>query len=72
TTLAWAIERLQRNPDVLRRLVDEADEGGSELRMATIMEIQRSRPVIDLAGRHVVTDLLELGQYRIPQGYNVL
>ncbi|MYR04920.1 cytochrome P450 [Gordonia sp. SID5947] len=72
TTLAWAVERLQRNPDVLRALVDEVDHGGSEFRMATILEIQRSRPVIDLAGRHVVTDLLELGPWRIPRGYNVL
>ncbi|AZG48701.1 cytochrome P450 [Gordonia insulae] len=72
TTLAWAVERLQRNPDVLDALTTEVDAGGNELRLATIMETQRSRPVIDFAGRHVVADSIELGPYRIPRGYNIL
>lgn len=72
TTLAWAVERLQRNPAALDDLVAEVDAGGTELRTATILEVQRSRPVIDFAGRHVVADHLELGHYRIPQGHNVL
>ncbi|MCR5976915.1 cytochrome P450 [Gordonia jinghuaiqii] len=72
TTLAWALERLRRNPDILARLVAEVDAGGHEYRHATILETQRSRPVIDFAGRHVVADELELGEWRIPRGYNVL
>lgn len=71
TTLAWAVERLQRNPDVLAELTAEVDAGGSEFRHATIMEVQRSRPVIDFAGRHVVADHVHLGPYRIPKGCNI-
>jgi cytochrome P450 family 138 len=47
TMLAWAVEPLRRHPAVLRRLADEADAGGSDLREATILEVQRVRPVID-------------------------
>jgi cytochrome P450 len=72
TTLAWAFERLRRNPEVLSRLVSEVDDGGSEFRQATILEVQRSRPVIDLAGRTVVAPMLELGGWRIPRGHTVL
>ncbi|ETA07310.1 cytochrome P450 [Gordonia alkanivorans] len=72
TTLAWAFERLRRHPEVLGRLVAEVDEGGTEYRHATILETQRSRPVIDFAARYVVADQLELGEWRIPRGYNVM
>lgn len=72
TTLAWALERLSRNPEVLDELVAEVDSGGSEYRHATILEVQRSRPVIDLVGRHVLAPHLELGPWRIPRGYNVM
>jgi cytochrome P450 len=72
TTLAWAIERLRRHPDVLSRLVDEVDAGGSELRQATIIEVQRSRPVIDMAGRTVKADSLRLGEWVIPKGHKVI
>ena len=46
TTLAWTVERLRRHPRLLHRLVEEVDAGGSELRHATILEVQRTRPVI--------------------------
>ncbi|MBB1023377.1 cytochrome P450 [Dietzia sp. DQ12-76] len=72
TTLAWALERLSRNPAVLDELVAEVDDGGAGYRHATILEVQRSRPVIDLAGRHVQAPHLDLGPWRIPRGYNVL
>lgn len=72
TTLAWAFERLRRNPDTLARLTAEVDEGDAVFRQATILEVQRSRPVIDLAGRTVVAPVLELGEWRIPQGHTVL
>ena len=52
-TLGWAFERVSRHPDVLAALVAEADAQGNELRQATILEVQRSRTVIDFAGRHV-------------------
>ncbi len=51
TTLAWAVERLRRHPEVLRALVEEVDAGGTALREATVLEVQRTRPVIDMVGR---------------------
>lgn len=72
TTLAWTVERLRRHPAVLRELVAEVDEGGSALREATILEVQRTRPVIDMVGRQVRADSLELGRWTVPKGYAVL
>ena len=71
TQLAWAVERLRRHPDVLRRLVDEVDSGGSDLLQATIHEVQRNRPVIDGAARQVIAPTMPLGQWVIPRGYTV-
>ncbi|WP_459958902.1 cytochrome P450 [Nocardia sp. IFM 10818] len=72
TSLAWTVERLRRHPDVLRRLVAEADAGGSELREATLLEVQRVRPVIDSTVRKVRAESLELGRWTLPKGQNVL
>jgi cytochrome P450 len=72
TTLAWAVERLRRHPDVLADLVEEVDAGGKRLREATIVEVQRTRPVIDMVGRTVRAESLELGRWRVPKGYAVL
>jgi hypothetical protein len=72
TTLAWAVERLRRHPAVLRDLVDEVDAGGRELREATVLEVQRTRPVIDMVGRQVRADRFELGRWTVPKGYAVL
>jgi cytochrome P450 len=46
-SLGWAVERLTRHPQLLSRLTEEVDAGGSELRQATISEVQRTRPVLD-------------------------
>jgi cytochrome P450 family 138 len=72
TTLAWAVERLRRHPIMLRRLADEADAGGSQLREATILEVQRVRPVIDGTLRKVRAPSLRLGRWTLPQGQVVL
>ncbi len=72
TTLAWAVERLRRHPAVLRALVEEVDGGGSALREAEILEVQRTRPVIDLVGRKVRTDTFHLGRWTLPKGYAIL
>ncbi|MBF6171880.1 cytochrome P450 [Nocardia blacklockiae] len=71
-TLAWTVERLRRHPDVLRRLVSEVDEGGSVLREATLLEVQRVRPVVDITGRSVLVDSLTLGRWTLPKGQGVL
>jgi hypothetical protein len=72
TTLAWAVERLRRHPAVLRGLVAEVDAGGNALREATITEVQRTRPVIDLVGRQVKAESFQLGRWTLPRGYAVL
>jgi cytochrome P450 family 138 len=71
TTLSWAVERLRRHPQVLRRLTEEVDQGGGALREATIREVQRMRPVIAFAGRFVRKPY-ELGGYRLPVGTRML
>ena len=66
TALAWAFERLLRNPRVLERLRQSLAEGDEYLD-ATVKETLRVRPVIlDIARR--LTQEIELGGYRIPAG----
>lgn len=72
TTLAWAVERIRRHPEILERLVAEADEGGSDLRKATIIEVQRTRPVIDITGRKVKGEAVALGPWVLPRGYSIM
>ena len=71
TTLAWAVERLRRHPDVLSRLVDEVDSGGSDLLQATVWEVQRSRPVIPGVLR-VTKRRTQLGEWVLPAGHTVI
>jgi cytochrome P450 family 138 len=71
TALSWAFERLRRHPDVLADLVREVDEGGSELRRATIFEVLRVRTVIDSIGRRVRAPDFDLGRWRIPRDHTV-
>jgi cytochrome P450 family 138 len=72
TTLAWAFERISRHPNVLSRLVAEVAEDGSELRKATIVEVQRARPVVDLTGRKVRGESVALGPWVLPRGYSIM
>ncbi len=71
-TLGWAFERLTRHPEVLAALVEEADNGGDELRQATILEVQRARTVIDFAARHVYPEVYQLGEWVIPRGCSIM
>jgi cytochrome P450 len=71
-TLGWAFERLSRHPDVLAALVAEADTDDNELRQATILEVQRNKTVIDLAGRHVYAPVFQLGEWVIPRGSSIV
>jgi cytochrome P450 len=63
--LAWAFERILRHPDVLRRLLDEIEEGGSEYLDAVIKETLRSRPVAAHIAR-MLTEEMEIKGYRLP------
>ena len=71
-TLGWAFERVSRHPDLLAALVDEAENDGSELRQATILEVQRARTVIDFAARSVYPPVYQLGEWGIPRGNSII
>jgi cytochrome P450 len=71
TSVAWAIERLVRHPDKLRRLVAEIDEGQTEEYLnAVVSETLRVRPVVPIVARSLQEDL-EVGGYRLPAGTTV-
>jgi cytochrome P450 len=72
SALGWLFERLRRHPDVVAELVREVDENGGDFRRATILELLRVRPVIDVAGRRVAASHFDLGEWRIPHGRTVL
>jgi cytochrome P450 len=71
-TLGWAFERVSRHADLLAALVDEADNDGSELRQATILEVQRARTVIDFAARSVYPPVYQLGEWTVPRGDSII
>lgn len=71
SSLAWALERLSRHPELCKRLADEADAGGGELRQATIWEVQRTRPVLDGTTRRTKTRI-RLGEWVLPEGTNII
>jgi cytochrome P450 len=72
TSLAWTVERLRRAPWILARLQSEARAGGSELRTATIHEVQRTRPVIVGTSRVVAASEFALGPWVLPKGYRIV
>jgi len=74
TSVAWALERLVRHPEKLRRLVEEIDAegdgGGEEYMPAVVNETLRVRPVVPLVAR-VLTEDLRVGDYELPEGTRV-
>jgi cytochrome P450 len=71
TGLAWAIERLVRNPEVLAKLRASLAAGEEEYLNATVKEVLRSRPVIvDVARK--LTAPATIGDYELPPGTFVL
>ncbi|GAA1482984.1 cytochrome P450 [Gordonia sinesedis] len=70
-TLAWALERVTRHPELLARLTEEARSGGDDLRIATITETQRTRPVVPTIARHVIRPF-ELGPWVLQPGTKVI
>jgi cytochrome P450 len=67
--LAWAFERLAREPAVLARLHVELDEGEDESYLtATINEILRLQPVLPNAEPRLVKQPVEIGGVRYPRG----
>ncbi|MGH2978127.1 MAG: cytochrome P450 [Solirubrobacterales bacterium] len=67
TALAWAFERLLRNPGAMRELRAEVERGGDDYADAVVKETLRVRPVITDVARLVTTDV-ELGRWIVPAG----
>ena len=71
TAVAWAVERLVRHPQKLRRLLAEIDAGESEEYLsAVVTETLRVRPVVPLVARRL-TQELRVGGYTLPAGTRV-
>jgi cytochrome P450 len=71
--LAWAVERLAREPRVVARLSEEIDAGESdEYLTATINEILRLRPVLPNAEPRLTKRPIEIGGFRYPAGVSLL
>jgi cytochrome P450 family 135 len=72
TSVAWAVERLVRHPDKLRRLIAEIDEGGDgEYMTAVVNETLRVRPVVPMVAR-TLQEELQVGAHRLPPGTRVV
>jgi cytochrome P450 len=67
TGLAWAFERLLRNPGAMRSLQAEVENGGDEYADAVVKETLRVRPVIVDVARLVTADV-DLGRWRVRAG----
>jgi len=71
-TVAWAVERLIRHPDILERLREEtAAGGGEEFAEAVVKETMRLRPPIPFAA-HRARSKIRLGDYTVAPGTVVL
>ena len=71
TSVAWAIERLVRHPDKLRRLMAEIDAGATaaeEYMTAVVNETLRVSPVVPIVARMLQQEL-QVGAYMLPRGH---
>jgi cytochrome P450 len=71
TSVAWAVERLVRHPQKLRRLQEEIEAGGEEYMTAVVNETLRVRPVVPIVVR-VLQEELRVGSYNLPAGTRVV
>jgi cytochrome P450 len=71
--LAWAFERLVREPRVLDRLVAEVDaDDGDDYLTATIQETLRRRPVLPNAEPRLVNKPVEIGGWHYEPGPSLI
>ncbi len=71
--LAWAFERLAREPQVTERINAEFEAGeGDAYLTATIQEILRLRPVLPNAEPRLTKQPVEIGGFRYPAGVALL
>jgi cytochrome P450 len=71
TGLAWAVERLTRNPGVLAKLRESLAAGEDDYLDATVKETLRARPVIVDVARKLKAPAT-IGGYELPAGQFVL
>jgi cytochrome P450 len=72
TSLSWALEKLVRHPEALRRLQDEVREGESDVWMtAVVRETLRLCPVISITVRELQAPI-EIAGHRLPVGTRVV
>jgi cytochrome P450 len=75
TSVSWAIERLVRHPEKLRRLVAEIDAlrdgGGEEYMAAVVSETLRVRPVVPVVVR-VLQEDMQVGRHLLAKGTRVV
>ena len=71
TGLAWAVERLTRNPRVLERLRASLAAGEEDYMAAPVKETLRARPVIVDVARKLKAPAT-IGEYELPAGTFVL
>jgi cytochrome P450 len=72
TTLAWAFERLTREPRVLARLLEEIEGDDDAYLTATIQETLRTRPVLPNAAPRLVAKPVEIGGWSYPPGCSLV
>jgi cytochrome P450 len=71
--LAWAFERLAREPRVVRRLSEELDaEESDEYLTATITEVMRLKPVLPNAEPRLTKEPVKIGEIEYPPGVALL
>jgi cytochrome P450 len=68
TQLAWAFERLAREPEVLSRLYDEMDDSDEAYLTATLQEILRRRPVFPESKPRLAKRPVKIGDVSYPAG----
>lgn len=69
--LSWAVERLCRHPERMRRLTEEVRAGQETYLQATIQETLRLRPVISIVLRRL-QEPMELGGRLLPAGASIV
>jgi cytochrome P450 len=68
STLAWAFERLAREPAVRARLEEEIESGDDAYLTATVQETLRRRPVLPNTAPRLVKKPVEVGGWLYPPG----
>ncbi|HEY7951250.1 MAG TPA: cytochrome P450 [Solirubrobacterales bacterium] len=72
TTLAWAFERLARDPAVLGRLVKAVEDDDDAYVTAAIQETLRIRPVLPNVAPRLVVKPIEVGGWSYPTGCSLV